>query len=104
MIHKFTLCCNKGYLFRTGKHFLIFDRWLLPPAGTSVLILAHGIMSENEYQQFIRQRLIPVYQSVSHSWIGLYPAHESRKFEGSQLAGYLKRETNTEWGGYLNVY
>lgn len=103
MNHKYTLCCNRGHLFRSGKHFLILDRWLLPPVGAGVVILCHGIMSEQEYQHFIRQYMVPIYQGVSFAWIGLYPAHESKKFASTQFAGYLKRTNNVEWSGYLHV-
>ena len=103
MNHKYTLLCNKGDLFRSGRHFLVLDRWFVPISGTSVLILCHGIMSEQEYQAIIQKQSIPVFQCVNCSWIGLYPMHESKKMQDTQFAGYLHRDNRIEWSGYLNV-
>lgn len=103
MNHKYTLCCNKGHLFRSERHFLILDRWLTPVYGTSVLILCHGIMSEQEYQAIIQKQSVPVFQSLNGSWIGLYPMHESKKMQDSQFAGYLYRDNRIEWSGFINV-
>lgn len=103
MNHKYTLLCNKGSLFRSGKHFLILDRWFYPIYGTSVLILCHGIMSEQEYQDIKHKKSIPIFQCISSSWIGIYPMHESKKIADNQFAGYLHRDNEKEWSGYINV-
>ena len=103
MNHKYTLCCNRGHLFSSARHFLMLDRWLAPPYNTSVLILSHGIMSEQEYRYFLSKQAIPIFQCVSYSWIGLYPMHESKKVKDIQFAGYLYRDSIKEWSGYINV-
>ena len=103
MVHKYTLCCNKGELFRSGKHFFVLDRWITPPQNTTVLILSHGIISENEYQQIRNQERIAIYQSVTFSWIGIYPYHETKKYGDYQFSGYLKKENSVMWGGYIHV-
>lgn len=103
MNHKYTLLCNKGHLFHSERHFLILDRWVVPISGTSVLILSHGIMSEQEYLAIIQKRSVPVFQCVNCSWIGLYPMHESKKMTDTQFAGNLYRDNLIEWSGYLNV-
>ena len=100
MIHKYTLYCLPGYLFKPGKHFLSFDRWVTEP---EYLILSHGILSENEYRHFMQQTSIPIYQGVSFSWIGLYPAHESKKYGDTQYCGSLTRKDTREWSGYIHV-
>ena len=103
MNHKFTLCCNRGHIFRPGKHFLMIDRWMLPPDNTSVLILCHGIMSEQEYRQFMSQERIMVFQNLSYHWVGLYSFHETKRYLDDQYIGDLVRISEKVWGGYLNV-
>ena len=102
MNHKFTLCCSKGRLFTPGKHFLFLDCWLLPQ-NTTMLILSHGIMSEDEYNTYRNQERIMIYQNLAFSWIGLYPFHESKRQIGTQYSGDLVRVSEREWSGYLNV-
>lgn len=99
-MYKYTLYCVPGRLFRPGMHYLKIGDWV---TDSSYIILCHGIMSPLEYRQFMKKRFIPIYQSVSFAWIGLYPAHESKKFAGTQFAGYLYRINRIEWGGILNV-
>ena len=103
MNHKFTLCCNKGRLFKPSTHFLILDRWLVPPENTSILILAHGIMSEQEYNTINQSVTVPIYQSVTGAWIGIYASHRSKKFVDVQLVGELKRFSRVMFGGVINV-
>ena len=100
MIYKYTLYCVPGRLFRPGMHFFKIGSWVSDP---SYLILAHGIMSEAEYRQFMSQARVPIYQGVSFAWIGLYPAHESKKYSETQFCGYLKRSSEKEWKGMLNI-
>lgn len=100
MLHKYTLYCYPGHLFQSGKHFLTLDEWVTDP---SFLILSHGIMSEAEYQHFLTQNRIPIYQGVSFAWVGIYPAHESKKYAESQFSGYLHRQTIKDWSGFINV-
>ena len=103
MNHKYTLCCNKGHIFRSGRHFLILDRWLIPPSGTSVLILAHGIMSEQEYRRIMSQSRVMVFQNLNYHWVGLYTYHKTKRFSDDQYIGDLVRDSEKEWSGYLNV-
>ena len=103
MNHKFTLCCNRGHIFRPGRHFLMMDRWMLPPDNNSVLILSHGIMSEQEYRQYMSQERIMVFQNLSFSWVGLYTYHKSKRNIEDQYAGDLIRNSEVEWSGVLNV-
>lgn len=98
--HRYTLYCMPGHLFRPGRHFLVLDDWITNP---SFLILSHGIMSEQEYQYFCSQKSIPIYQSVSYCWIGLYPAHESKKYSETQYCGRLYRKSKKEWSGMIHV-
>ena len=102
MNHKYTLFCVPGYLFKPGIHFLRLGEWVTDP---SFLILSHGIMSETEYQDFIKRKSIPIFQGVSFAWVGIYPAHESKKFADTQFCGYLhKSEFDIlEWSGYIHV-
>lgn len=100
MQHRYTLYCVPGHLFTPGKHFLLLDEWLVNP---SYLILSHGIMSEAEYRHFLQQQAIPIYQSLSFSWIGLYPAHESKKISDTQYCGKLFRRSEKKWSGYIHV-
>lgn len=100
MQHRYTLMCEPGYLFRPGRHYLIMDVWIMPP---SFLVLSHGIMSEVEYQHFRKQLAIPIYQSVSYCWIGLYPAHESKKYSETQYCGVLRKKSDREWSGFIHV-
>ena len=100
MIHKFTLYCVPGRLFCPGTHYLILDEWLVD---SSYLILAHGIISENEYRHMLTQITIPIYQGVSYSWVGLYPAHQSKKIVDTQYAGDLVRISEKKWSGRINV-
>lgn len=101
MQHRYTLLCEPGYLFKPGLHRLILDIWV---HNTADLVLCHGIMSEQEYQHFRQQKKIPVYQSVSNCWIGLYPSHESKRYSEVQLCGDLEQYTQREWRGYISVY
>lgn len=98
--HRFTLMCDPGYLFRPGRHYLIFDTWITSPF---YVILAHGIISESEYRHFMAQSEIPVYQSVSNCWMGLYPAHESKKIADTQYCGKLRKKSEKEWSGFIHV-
>ena len=100
MNYKFTLYCVPGQLFRPGMHFFKIGEWITDP---SYLILSHGIMSAAEYRHFLTQQQVPIYQGVSFAWIGLYPAHESKKFTETQFCGYLHRSQINEWKGYINV-
>ena len=100
MQHRYTLYCIPGHLFTSGRHYLLLDEWYV---NSSYLILCHGIMSEAEYRHFMQQQAIPIYQSLSYSWIGLYPAHESKKYSETQYCGKLYRRKNKEWSGYIHV-
>lgn len=100
MIHKYTLYCEPGHLFKSGKHYLTIGEWITDP---SFLIICHGIMSEDEYRDFLGKKHIPIYQGVSFAWTGLYPAHESKKFALTQFCGYIHRTDFLEWSGYINV-
>ena len=97
---KYTLYCEPGSLFKSGLHFLFIGAWVTDP---SYLILTHGIMSESECRHFLKQKSIPIYQGVSFAWIGLYPAHESKKYGDSQYCGTLTRKGHLEWSGYIHV-
>ena len=103
MNHKYTLCCNAGRLFTPGRHFLIMNRWIIPPVESSLVILCHGIMSEDEYNTYRNQERIMIYQNLAFSWIGLYPFHESKRQIGTQYSGDLIKQSEVEWSGYLNV-
>lgn len=100
MQHRYTLMCVPGHLFRSGWHYLILDEWIVNP---SFLILTHGIISEVEYRHFQSQKTIPIYQSASYCWIGLYPAHESKKYAETQYCGVLHKKSDKEWSGMLHV-
>lgn len=100
MIHRYTLYCIPGKLFRSGMHFLTLGEWITDP---SFLILCHGILSEEEYQYFLGKKNIPIYQAVSYAWTGLYPAHESKKYTLTQFCGYIHRTDFNEWSGFINV-
>ena len=100
MQHRYTLYCIPGKLFKPGRHFLTLDCWITDP---EYLILTHGIMSEDEYKYFRKQKSIPIYQGVSFAWIGLYPAHESKKYSDTQYCGTLKRKSDSEWSGIIHV-
>lgn len=101
MNYKYTLYCVPGHLFRPGRHFLCIGSWITDP---SYLILSHGIMSASEYQHFQTQEKIPIYQGVSFAWIGLYPAHESKKYAETQFCGYLRKTFNKDlWWGDIHV-
>lgn len=100
MNHKYTLCCKPGRLFRPGTHYLIAGAWITDP---SLLVLNHGIMSEQEYQSLIQKDKVIIYQCIGCSWIGLYPMHESKKIQDTQFAGYLYRRYFNEWSGKIHV-
>ena len=100
MNHKYTLCCIPGRLFRPGMHFFILDDWITDP---SLLILSHGIMSEQEYNSVLSQNRIIIYQCIGCSWIGIYPMHESKKYKDTQFAGYLHRTKSNVWKGVIHV-
>ena len=100
MNYRYTLYCVPGSIFRPGMHFLKLGEWVTDP---DYLILAHGIMSSDEYRQFMTQKRVPIYQGVSYAWVGLYPAHQSKKYSETQFCGYLHRSANTEWKGFINV-
>lgn len=101
MNHKFTLYCDSGHLFRPGCHYFVIDEWITEP---QYLILSHGILSEEEYQNIHNKDHIPIFQCVSYSWIGLYNYHESKKYVETQFAGWLHRTTKyNEWSGFLHV-
>ena len=102
MNHKYTLYCIPGHLFRSDRHYLLMDEWLLPE-DTSILILSHGIMSEQEYRQYMSQERIMVFQNLSFSWVGLYTYHKSKRNIEEQYAGDLIRNSEVEWSGILNV-
>ena len=100
MIYKYSLYCVPGQIFRPGMHYFKIGEWVTDP---SFLILAHGIMSADEYRKFMSQKRVPIYQGVSFAWIGLYPAHESKKYTETQFCGYLHRASDREWKGFINV-
>ena len=100
MNYKYTLYCKPGCLFRPGIHYLSIGEWITDPG---YLVLAHGIMSGEEYRHFKAQKKIPIYQGVSFAWIGLYPAHDSRRYPLTQFCGYLHRSDDNTWKGYINV-
>lgn len=102
MNHKFTLYCVPGHLFRSNRHYLLMDEWLLPE-DTSILILSHGIMSEQEYRQFMGQDRIMVFQNLSNHWVGLYSYHKTKRYIDDQYIGDLVRISEKVWSGYLNV-
>ena len=100
MNYKYTLYCKPGVLFHSGLHFLFIGDWITDP---SYLILSHGVMSEEEYRHFKTQQRIPIFQGVSFAWIGLYPAHDSRRYPLTQFCGYLHRVDENKWKGCINI-
>lgn len=100
MNYRYTLYCVPGTIFRPGMHFLKLGEWVTDP---DYLVLAHGIMSAEEYRHFMAQRKVPIYQGVSYAWVGLYPAHQSKKYTETQFCGYLHRSAKEEWKGFINV-
>ena len=103
MNHRFTLYCLPGQIFRPGRHYLIIDRWI--PYSADYVILSHGIMTELEYQRIKQTGSVPIYQSMSFAWVGIYNYHKSKKYLDIQYIGSLYKSKSIPdlYGGKLNV-
>ena len=97
---KYTLFVRREYI-PSGPHYLYVGDWLL--YDPDIIILVHGSFSKLEYEQLRQNGRLPVFQSMSYSWIGLYDAYHSRKYPDTTKIGYLEYITDHLYGGRLYV-
>ena len=99
-MEKYTLYVRRDKI-PSGRHYLLIGDWLL--YSPEIIILVHGTLSKMEHDQITRTGRIPVYQSMSYSWMGIYDAYHSRKYPDTTMIGRLERISEHLYGGMLNV-
>lgn len=103
MIHKYTLSCIPGRMGKTDRHYLRLGEWLQP---RGELVLAHGIMTELEYQFIVTNEYVRLYAYWGNNWIGIYNRSGSARWlmetDGSNSIGLLRRTQNNVFEGYVH--
>lgn len=98
---RYTLFCSPGKGLKSSTHYVLLGEWL--PYQANIVILVHGVLTKNEYANILRNNDIPVFQSMSNAWIGLYESYRSRRHPECTRVGSLSPISGRLFGGLLNV-
>lgn len=98
---RYTLFCSPGSGLKSSTHYVYLGEWL--PYRSDIVILVHGTLTKNELAHILRNMGIPVFQSMSNAWIGLYESYRSRRYPDVTCVGVLYPITDRLFGGMLNV-
>ena len=95
---KYTLYALHGSAFRAGPHFLHIGSWILPDLEKYV-ILKHGTMCGNEYNDICTKSILPIYEYAPISWVDIFPYQENGFFRFQRIGSLYKLTDHNEWTG-----
>ena len=105
---KYTLLARKGYLLRSGLHYLVLGTWV--GYDDSWVILEHGQLTPTEYRQICSQKYVNVYQHTNLHIVSITVPYDQKYFNRQsdhskllQYIGCLKRSGDHIYTGRLNV-
>ena len=99
---KYTLYCQPGRLFHAGDHYLTVGSWI-PPDPDRYVILKHGTMSRNEYNDICTRYKLTIYEYAPVNWTDIFPYHDTGFFMVQKIGSLYKVSDLDVWkGGLIN--
>ena len=107
-MNKYTLYARRGYLLRSGVHYLVIGEWV--NWSPDIVILEHGNLTDGELAQLRGQLYVNVYQHTALHTVSITVPYDSKYFSRQtdhskllQYIGHLTRQTKNLYIGRLNV-